>query len=565
MRTILSVFSKLRSRRDGGRHPRGIWLAALASLMPVMHSASHAESSFGGEHAHFVAPGGDDTGPGVWRRPWKTIQHAADVSEPGDTVFVRAGIYRQTITLSRSGSAAGGYITFAAFPGERPIIDVSTVTPPSDTWSAVFLIVNQSYVVIKGFEIRNYVATLPGQEPAGVLIDGYGSHIKILNNRIHHIRVLRQAGGSCDPSSCNGHGIAVYGQDAASSLDHIEIAGNEIYDLKTGWSESLTLDGNVENFRVTGNTIHDNDNIGIDAAGFYGFDPDPVRDQARDGEIRGNRVYNIDTTGNPAYQNPDGTYSRFASGIYVDGGARIVIEQNESHNNDIGIEVASENPGHTSDRVKVRNNLIYHSLNVGIAIGGYDPTVGGTSNTDVVNNTLFENDTLNAGFGEFFVQSHISRCQFKNNLLYATSQGLFISNYVPLDVATMPLAVDYNLYYSPDSAAKSAWMWNNSYYVGYVAYRDATGNDHHATFADPLFVRAEGDRPDLRTRRRSPARAAGVDLGSSVVGEFDYSGHQRTNGTLIDIGAYQGEEDDSTPADSDASFSLTVDADIRKE
>ena len=491
------------------------------------------------DRSYCVAPTGNDAGPGTCESPWKTIQHAADSVGPGDTAYVRKGVYHELVTISKSGTEAGGCITFESFPGETAILDGSTLTPPSDTWSAFFYLVNRSYIIIKGFEIRNYVATLPGQEPAGILVDGYGSHIQILNNRVHDIQVIRAANLSCDPSSCNGHGIAIYGQSPSRSLNHIVVSGNEVYNLKTGWSESVTFDGNVRNWSMVGNTIHHNDNIGIDAAGFYGVDPDPRTDYSRYGEIRGNRVYDIDTTGNPAYENPDGTYSRFAAGIYVDGGAHIVVEQNDSHNNDLGIEVASENTGHNSDHVKVRNNLIYHSVNVGIAIGGYDPTVGGTSNSEIVNNTFYGNDTLHAGFGELFIQSNVTGCVFENNLLYANSQGLFISNYVPFAPGITPVAVDYNLYFSADGESGSSWMWNNTYYTGYESYLLASGNDAHSPFADPEFVNRKANPPDLRTRRNSPARDAGIDLGTAIVGAYDFAGNPRLRDKKIDIGAYE--------------------------
>jgi hypothetical protein len=513
-------------------------VTAFGAKQVETSQADRSEAKSG--HHYFVAPTGNDAGPGTWERPWKTIQHAADLAGPGDTVYVRKGVYHELVTIPNSGTQVGGYITFQSFPGETAILDGSTLAPPSDTWSAFFYLVNQSYIIIKGFEIRNYIATLPGQEPAGILIDGYGSYIQILNNQIHNIQVLRAPNGSsCDPSSCNGHGIAIYGQSPSQSLNHILVSENEVYNLKTGWSESVTLDGNVRNWSVVSNTIHHNDNIGIDAAGFYGFDPDPSKDYARYGEIRGNRVYDIDTTGNPAYENPDGTYSRFAAGIYVDGGAHIVVEQNDSHNNDLGMEVASENAGHNSDHVKVRNNLIYHSANVGIAIGGYDPTVGGTSNSEIVNNTFYGDDTLHAGFGELFIQSNVSGCVFENNLLYANSQGLFISNYVPFAPGITPVAVDYNLYFSADGESGSNWMWNNTYYTGYESYLMASGNDAHSPFADPEFVNRKANPPDLRVRRDSAAWNAGDNLGIAVVGAYDFAGNPRLRDKKIDIGAYE--------------------------
>ncbi len=511
-------------------------ICCLVLLGQVVASAGVAPAA---AHSHYVAVWGNDGNPGTYAQPWKTIQHAADSAVAGDTIYVRGGIYREVVGIWNSGNKVDGYITFQSYPGENAILDGSTLIPPSDTWSAFFGLFDQSYVVIHGFEMRNYFAHRAGQEPAGVLVTGKGSHIEISGNRIHGIQVLRDADTSCDPNSCNGHGIAVYGTDASGSLHDIVVAGNDVYDLKTGWSESVSVDGNTQYWSVVSNTIHHNDNIGIDVAGFYGFDPDPKTDFARDGEIRRNVVYGIDTTGNPAYRNPDGTYSRFAGGIYADGAARVVVEQNDSHDNDIGIEVASENFGHNTDRVTVRNNLIYHSVNVGLAIGGYDPTVGGTSHTRIVNNTFYGNDTLHAGFGELFIQSNVNDCEFKNNLLYANAQGLFVSNYVPFTPGLKPLAVDFNLYFSADGETGSNWMWNNTYYTGYQNYLSASGNDVHSPFADPKLVNRAGKPPNLRVRQNSPALNAGSNLGLAVTGQYDFAGHPRVRAGKIDIGAYE--------------------------
>ena len=46
------------------------------------------------------------------------------------------------------------------------------------------------------------------------------------------------------------------------------IDGNEVHHLKTGSIESLVVNGNVTNFRITHNIVHDNNNIGIDVIGF---------------------------------------------------------------------------------------------------------------------------------------------------------------------------------------------------------------------------------------------------------------------------------------------------------
>jgi hypothetical protein len=48
-----------------------------------------------------AAPGAADTNPGTEERPWKTVQHAADVVRPGDTVNVMAGRYDGRVVVMK--------------------------------------------------------------------------------------------------------------------------------------------------------------------------------------------------------------------------------------------------------------------------------------------------------------------------------------------------------------------------------------------------------------------------------------------------------------------------------
>ena len=215
-------------------------------------------------------------------------------------------------------------------------------------------------------------------------------------------------------SGGNGFGIAVYGTNAKTPITDLIIDGNEVHHLKTGSSESLVVNGNVTNFRITHNVVHDNNNIGIDVIGFERTAPDPAVDQARDGVVSGNLVYNITSRGNPAYRNDESS-----DGIYVDGGTRILIEQNVIHNVDFGIELASEHKDRATSYITARNNLIYHCHTAGVSIGGYAPERGHTDHSTVVNNTLYENDTSSTGSGEFQMQWNMADDIFANNIVYA--------------------------------------------------------------------------------------------------------------------------------------------------
>src|SRR4051794_8262784 len=96
-------------------------------------------------------------------------------------------------------------------------------------------------------------------------------------------------------------------------MTNIVIDGSEVYQCRTGNSETIAINGNVVNWEVTNNLVHDNTNIGIDAIGYEatccGGTSDAILDRARNGVIRGNTVWNCSSAGtaatgvpsNPAY------------------------------------------------------------------------------------------------------------------------------------------------------------------------------------------------------------------------------------------------------------------------
>ena len=473
--------------------------------------------------AFYVSTTGSDSNPGTVTSPWRTIQHASNSVQAGDTVYVRGGVYNESVNISVSGSATAGPIAFQTFPGEQAILDGTGLVPSTSGAQGLINIANQSYISFQGFEIRNYQTSSASATPAGIWISGSGSNIQVLNNLIHNIVTTSETNG-------NAFGIAVYGTVAPASLDRVTISGNQVYNLRTGNSESVNVDGNVTNFAITNNVIHDNDNIGIDIIGFEGVAPDPAYDYARNGTVTGNTIYNISAINNPGEGNE---YD--ANGIYVDGGSQVVIERNLIHNVDIGIEMASEHQGHVTSFVTARNNLVYSTNSTGVTIGGYASNVGGTDHCTIVNNTLFQNDTKNTGSGEFQIQYHATNNTFKNNIVYASSQGLFINNHTNSEPD--PADVDYNLYYSSLTPSIANFLWNGTNYAGFSSYQSATGKDSHSPYVNPQFLNLT--TPDLQIQPTSPAVNAGIDLGSTVLGTLDFAGNPRLHGITIDIGAYE--------------------------
>ena len=416
---------------------------------------------------YYVATDGDNGNEGSVASPWRNIQYAVDTVVPPDTIYVRGGVYSELITFNRSGSAAGGYITLRNYPVETPVVDGTGIGVSSNT--GLIYLENISYVKIIGFELRNLTTSKSDAVPAAIWIFGASHHIEIKDNLVHSIQNLSADG--------NAHGIALYGDNATASINNILIDRNEIKDCVLGWSESLVLNGNIENFVVSNNTIHDNNNIGIDFIGHEGVCSVASLDRARDGVCIGNVVYNIDTSTNPAYAG-----DRCGNGIYVDGGTNITVERNIVHQCNIGIEIASEHKDKSTSHITVKNNFVYNNDIMGISLGGYDRNRGSTKHCKIINNTCYKNDTDRAGNGELCLQYDTQNNEIMNNIFYATNQNLFISNQYSTNTGNQ---IDYNIYYSPGGADGSEWQWKGNSYDSFSAWQSTTGNDGNGIYSDP--------------------------------------------------------------------------------
>ncbi len=87
-----------------------------------------------------VAKSGNNTNVGSVTKPLLTIQRAADLAQPGDTITVHEGIYRERVSPPRGGTSDVQRITYQAAPGEAVAIKGSEVITgwkrvANDTWT----------------------------------------------------------------------------------------------------------------------------------------------------------------------------------------------------------------------------------------------------------------------------------------------------------------------------------------------------------------------------------------------------------------------------------------------
>lgn len=85
-------------------------LTALALSTPAQARTLH------------VSINGNDANPGTESAPFRTMQHAADLAEPGDVIRVHAGVYRERVSPPRGGTSDANRIVYEAAPGENVIV-----------------------------------------------------------------------------------------------------------------------------------------------------------------------------------------------------------------------------------------------------------------------------------------------------------------------------------------------------------------------------------------------------------------------------------------------------------
>ena len=139
---------------------------------------------------YHVAPHGDDANAGTADAPFRTIQRAADVAQPGDTVTVHTGLYREAVAPPRGGTSDTKRITYRAAPGEDVEIRGSEVV---EGWTVVSEGVWQTTIANSLFgDFNPFAADVSGpwfnpRGPKGTALkDGEWLDEKTEGARLHH-------------------------------------------------------------------------------------------------------------------------------------------------------------------------------------------------------------------------------------------------------------------------------------------------------------------------------------------------------------------------------------------
>jgi len=463
---------------------------------------------------------GNDSNDGLTlATAWKTIQKSFDAAVAGSTVMIKGGTYYEQLAVHVSGTA-GNPVTFTNYNGEQVIIDGSKITG-----TTILTITDRKFLIFSNLTVQN----ITKNNAMGILVSasktGGVSDLTFRKVVLKNINWTSSA-STIPNSNQNAQPFIAFGFGAAqaNAITNLVIDSCEFSNNITGFSESLSLDGNIDGFTITNNKVHDNTNIGIAAIGHYGVSSNSALDQSRNGLIRGNTCFN--------------NISDYATsgGIYVDGGKDIKIDRNITYQNGYGIEIGNEENG-TASNITVTNNVIYMNEVTGLAIGGYDGgTTGQVTNCIIRNNSFFKNNTNNDGSGEFYM-TKASNCTIGNNAFYTNSQNtLFSLENISPQTGNI---IDYNDWYTQTGNASDINInWRNTSYSSFTTYKTKTAQDAHSSFKDPLFT-SIGTTPDLHVKAGSPCLKTGNAAWITDATEVDLDGKPRVVNGAVDMGAYQ--------------------------
>jgi hypothetical protein len=294
----------------------------------------------------YVAPTGDDANPGTSSTaPLRTIQRAADLATAGDLVLVQPGVYRETVTVRRSGTASQPIVFRGTAAGV--VIDGSDAAIAAGVvWTAEG---NGIYSRVTGFPTGNVVtergrlfrytrrsdlAALPAGAPGGFYFDGTTLRVKF-----------------ADGSSPTTHSMWVGRREQGFVVDRLAFIRIENFEI-----------------RYTG--------AGAFGTGVY------LR-YSTDCAVRDNQIHEVGSMG-----------------VQVKGGDRNLIEQNEIWDTSIfgwpwqlahdfadatGVALTNE----IGRGMVVRENVLHDLFDGVVGCGSTPPPSGFTSETDIHENVIY--------------------------------------------------------------------------------------------------------------------------------------------------------------------------------
>lgn len=442
-----------------------------------------------------------NNGTGTLANPFGTIQQALNAaSQPGDSILVFGGTYFERLNWQFSGSV-NQPIVLTNYNQGVVLIDGSAGGTNS-TQLDLLQIFDKSFIVISNMHfVNNYRAMAKG-----VYIKGNCNQVVFTQNKIYQIGWTNNA--TALPSSSDYANALLVQGSLATSLQHVTISENELFNCITGTGECLTIAGNVDTFSIINNWVHDITNIGIDCSGHWSWSLAPTNvNFSRNGIVRGNVVHHC--------------VSQVATsaGIYVDGAENMLVENNICHHNGAGFSVGCENSGFVITGIILKNNLSYLNLVCGLYFGS-GASLSKISNCQLINNTFYRNGT-SISYGAEMVLVNNENSTIKQNI------------FMPKNDSSIAIGVNTGGTINP--ILSHNLFWRPSGNTGFIIDAFLNPYNSNAIYANPVFVNPISS--DFRLQASSSAINAGDLNYLPTPNEKDIDEQPRLNGGRIDCGA----------------------------
>ena len=452
--------------------------------------------------------------------PWLTISKVNSSMasfNPGDSILFNRGNTWITsdyngLQISRSGSEAGGYITFGAYgSGALPVLSHDG---GDDQIAPAYLSVNNvAYIIVEYLDLRQAGAAGAAFAPRSGC-----NHIKVM-----HCNAQGKTGGisgdyldtfefgynTITVTSGVGVNISGYITMAQNSWVHHNIIddGADCISIHDDGENHNAGDNHTIEYNTIGGTTGPSENC-IDIAVSH-LDTIPTGIVIRGNICKGSNVGALGLNGN-------GT----------------IVEYNfVYHGGNVNYEALVIGAG--SSNFKIRYNIFTNagqSSNAGIVFPDASPY---TEDVEIYNNVIYHGSS-----GEvppIVIPPGNSGITIKNNI-FIDNYGRIVwyqSTATPDNTGSV---LDYNCYYSTQGDTDKFRVGND--YYNFASWKSTWSQDAHSMFSDPLFVNT-GENYSLDTDFQIPSNSPAKDAGTGVGLTKDYFGTTVPQGSAPDIGVHE--------------------------
>ncbi|HEX4286721.1 MAG TPA: right-handed parallel beta-helix repeat-containing protein [Terracidiphilus sp.] len=122
------------------------------SEFPAWEKSQHFSKTY---YVDGPAKNADDNGPGTQDHPFRTINKAALMLQPGERVVIAEGVYREMIRPARGGTGPDAMISYEAAPGAKVIVKGSRIVTgwqPGDGWN--YGVDPATHTPVKAWELK---------------------------------------------------------------------------------------------------------------------------------------------------------------------------------------------------------------------------------------------------------------------------------------------------------------------------------------------------------------------------------------------------------------------------